>query len=274
MEPGSRVVTGSVGTAVSWLLEGIVFVVVGLQLRDVVVGIGMNPPGVVAIGTVIVVAVLVAVRFAWLLLADQALPAILRRRHARWSESMLTAWAGMRGAVSLAAVLTLPILLPDGRAFPQRDLIVFITFVVILVTLLGQGLTLPWMARRLTPTHEHHEDAREEARARREAADAGLACLERLCRDEPGRDEVVDQLRRRMQNRVLGADEHLAQLDPDGPAPDGELPRETYRRYGQAMLVAERARLLSLRDAGRLSEDAFVRIQRELDLEQAALLVR
>ena len=295
MEPASRVITGSVRTAVSWLLEGMIFLLVGLQLRDVVAGIGANPPGVVLGATVAVVLTLLVVRFVWVVLTEQTLAALLRRRHASWGESTLTAWAGMRGAVSLAAVLTLPILLPDGRAFPQRDLIVFVTFVVILVTLLGQGLTLPALARRIPGAcGEQEQEAREEARARRAAADAALECLEHIDDDEPGRHEVVDQLRRRAHNRRLAADEALqaaggaaedpvspgilgdaAAADPDaGESATDEPARETYRRYGQAMLVAERSRLLALRDAGRLSEDAFGRIQRELDLEQAALTVR
>ncbi|MCD2196112.1 Na+/H+ antiporter [Actinomycetospora endophytica] len=320
MEPAARVVTGSVRTAVSYLLEGMVFLLVGLQLREVLTGIGANPPGVVIGATAAVVGTLLVVRFAWVALTEQAFATLLRRRHASWSESTLTAWAGMRGAVSLAAVLTLPLALPDGRAFPQRDLIVFVTFVVILVTLLGQGLSLPTLARHLPGAiGEQEQDARQEARARRAAADAALECLEHIDHDEPGRHEVVDQLRRRAHNRRLAADEALraaggtaqdpvspgilgaAESDGGGsddasadgvgarsgagahcepPRPDvanaaaDEPARETYRRYGQAMLVAERSRLLALRDAGKLSEDAFGRIQRELDLEQAALTVR
>lgn len=299
MEPGARVVTGSVRTAVSWLLEGIVFVVVGLQLRGVVDGIRQVPVGVVVLATVAVVAVLIAVRFVWLVLADQALPALIRRRQASWAESTLTAWAGMRGAVSLAAVLTLPLVLPDGGPFPQRDLVIFVTFVVILVTLLGQGLTLPLLARRLPGARsEADQDDVDEARARLDAAHAAMACLDRMHQEHTGRDEVVDQLRRRVHNRIQSADEQLsaaldhaaadrprpadprtggaADLEPDRSPPghEDELPRETYRRYGQAMLIAERGRLLTLRDSGRLSESAFTRIQRELDLEQASLLVR
>lgn len=295
MDPAARVITGSVRTAVSWLLEGMIFLLVGLQLRDVLAGIGANPPGVVAGAAAAVVLTLLVVRFVWVVLMEQALAGALHRRHATWSESTLTAWAGMRGAVSLAAVLTLPLTLPDGQAFPQRDLIVFLTFVVILVTLLGQGLTLPALARRLPGVcGEQEQEAREEARARRAAADAALECLEHIDDDEPGRHEVVDQLRRRAHNRRLAADEALsaaggtaddpvspgilgddATADPDvGETANAEPARETYRRYGQAMLAAERTRLLALRDAGRLSEDAFGRIQRELDLEQAALTVR
>ncbi|NMO88499.1 Na+/H+ antiporter [Actinomycetospora sp. TBRC 11914] len=326
MEPGARVVTGAVRTAVSWLLEGMVFLVVGLQLRQVVVGISGMAPGVVAGVTLAVVGTVVAVRFAWVVLAEQGLATLLRRRHASWTETTLTAWSGMRGAVSLAAVLTLPVALPDGRAFPQRDLVVFVTFVVILATLLGQGVTLPALARRLPGTHgEAVEEAQEEARARRLAADAALECLEQLEREEPGRRQVVEQLRRRVQNRIEAATEAEeaaeAQADAAGPGsadadggepgeaapetPEHELPdpeaagrggttesvaapashddegdgahestRESYRRYGQAMLVAERSRLLALRNAGTLGEDAFVRIQHELDLEQAAMIVR
>lgn len=294
MEPGARVVTGAVRTAVSWLLEGMVFLLVGLQLRSVVSGISGLPPLAVAGVTVAVVVTLVAVRFAWVVLSEQLAGIVLGRRHASWSESILTSWAGMRGAVSLAAVLTLPV------AFPQRDLIVFVTFVVILVTLLGQGLTLPALARRLpTARDEAGEEAQEEARARRLAADAALECLEEIERENPGRELVVEQLRRRVTNRMEaasealeaasdgfdaessgrgGAVESVAECDDEHGEDRDERPhegvRDTYRRYGQAMLVAERARLLALRDAGTLPEEAFVRLQHELDLEQAALTVR
>jgi CPA1 family monovalent cation:H+ antiporter len=285
-----------------------VFLVVGLQLRRVVAGIGGKAPSAVAAVTLAVVGTLIVVRFAWVVAAEQGLATALHRRHASWTETTLTAWSGMRGAVSLAAVLTLPVVLPDGRAFPQRDLIVFVTFVVILATLLGQGTTLPALARRLPGTHgEVVEEAQEEARARRMAADAALECLEQLERDDPGRRAVVEQLRRRVQNRIDAATEAQAEADAqaDGGSSDGvdapddqaagrggatasvaapaghdeddrpaESTRESYRRYGQAMLVAERSRLLALRNAGTLGEDAFVRIQHELDLEQAALVVR
>ncbi|GAA4852650.1 Na+/H+ antiporter [Actinomycetospora corticicola] len=297
MEPGARVVTGSVRTAVSWLLEGIVFLLVGLKLRDVIAGLASTPLAVVITSSVAVVITLVVVRVVWLALTEQAIPAALGHRSATWGESTLTAWAGMRGAVSLAAVLTLPLVMPDGQAFPQRDLIVFLTFVVILATLLGQGLTLPLLARRLAGGgSEVATEARQEAHARREAADAALACLEDMEQDDRGGDEVVDQLRRRVQNRRHDADEQLAALEspshtdgagtadsdpqaflePRAATDNGqqELPRDTYRRYGQAMITAERSRLLSLRDEGNLTEAAFNRIQRELDLEQAALLVR
>ncbi|MCD2186965.1 Na+/H+ antiporter [Actinomycetospora soli] len=301
MEPGARVVTGAVRTAVSWLLEGMVFLLVGLQLRSVVTGISGMPPLAVAGVTVAVVVTLVVVRFAWMVLTEQVAGTALGRRHASWSETILTSWAGMRGAVSLAAVLTLPL------AFPQRDLIVFVTFVVILVTLLGQGLSLPALARRLpSARNEAGEEAQEEARARRLAADAALECLEEIERENPGREPVVEQLRRRVNNRMAaaseafeaasdafdpeggaesagrgGAVESVAEAesedesgDEGGPERTQEGVRDTYRRYGQAMLVAERSRLLALRDAGTLGEEAFVRLQHELDLEQAALTVR
>lgn len=294
MEPGARVVTGSVRTALSWLLEGVVFLLVGLELGEVVAGLASTPLRVVVVSAVSVVITLIVVRVVWLALTEQAAPAAVGRRRASWGESTLTAWAGMRGAVSLAAVLTLPLVVPDGRAFPQRDLIVFLTFVVIVATLLGQGLTLPLLARRLVGgDSEAAAEARQEAQARREAADAAMARLEEMHRDAPGGEEIVDQLRRRVQNRVRAADEQLAAIETEARAdtadsdprayleprraPDTgqpELPRDTYRRFSQAMIVAERARLLALRDDGRLGEDAFVRIQRELDLEQAALLVR
>ena len=294
MDPGARVVTGSVRTALSWLLEGVVFLLVGLELREVVAGLASTPLRVVVVSAVSVVITLIVVRVVWLALTEQAAPAAVGRRRASWGESTLTAWAGMRGAVSLAAVLTLPLVVPDGRAFPQRDLIVFLTFVVIVATLLGQGLTLPLLARRLVGgDSEAAAEARQEAQARLEAADAAMARLEEMHRDAPGGEEIVDQLRRRVQNRVRAADEQLAAIDTEARAdtadsdprayleprraPDTgqqELPRDTYRRFGQAMIVAERARLLALRDQGRLGEDGFVRIQRELDLEQAALLVR
>ncbi|MCD2191704.1 hypothetical protein [Actinomycetospora soli] len=171
-------------------------------------------------------------------------------------------------------------------------MIVFLTFVVILATLLGQGLTLTLLARRLVGgDSEAAVESQQEARARREAADAAMARLEEMHRDAPGGEEIVDQLRRRVQNRVRAADEQLAAIGTQADIAEGdpraylepraapgagqqELPRDTYRRFGQSMIIAERARLLALRDDGRLGEDAFFRIQRELDLEQAALLVR
>jgi CPA1 family monovalent cation:H+ antiporter len=172
----------------------------------------------------------------------------------------------MRGAVSLAAALALPLTTDTGAPFPGRDLIVFLTFAVILATLVGQGLTLPLLIRALRLEDDGRDD-REDARARIHVAEAALARLEELVDEEWVRDDTVERVRGSFAFRTS---RFRARLD-DGD--DGEIERRSqdYQRLVRELLDAERQALVDLRRSGAISNDVWIRVARDLDLEDARL---
>ena len=176
-------------------------------------------------------------------------------------------WAGMRGVVSIAAAVALPLTIDAGGAFPQRDLVIYLSFVVVVGTLVVQGFTLPWLIRRLhVAAVDDTADLLAEAEAQQHAAAAAVDRLDVLLADEPDvDDDVVERLRTRTQGRALTAWERL------GGAGSPEPPSATYRRLRRQMLAAERDTFVKLRDAGRLDDELLRSVHRELDLEEAML---
>ena len=182
-----------------------------------------------------------------------------------WTYPTVLAWAGMRGVVSLAAAFALP------SDFPERDLILFLTFVVVIGTLLLQGLTLPALIRRLGVVgREEQQDLIKEAGAQHAAANAALQRLDaELAEDGDVPEDVVARLREKAELRQLGAWERLGGQE----AGDGytEPPTVTFRRLRRAMIEAEREVFIEMRDRGQIDEEVLSRVQRELDLEESIL---
>jgi CPA1 family monovalent cation:H+ antiporter len=171
----------------------------------------------------------------------------------------------MRGVVSLAAAYALP------PGFPQRTLILFLTFVVVIGTLLLQGLTLPTLIRRLGVVgREEQQDLIREAGAQHAAANAALLRLdEEIAANGEVPDDVVARLREKAELRQLGAWERLGGQDGgDGAAVP---PTVSYRRLRRAMIDAEREVFIGMRDRGQIDEEVLSRVQRELDLEESIL---
>jgi CPA1 family monovalent cation:H+ antiporter len=228
-------------------------------------GIGGLSTGAVALDAVAVCAAVILVRFAWVFPATY-LPRLLWRRVREadpapgWREPAIVAWTGMRGAVSLAAALALP------TNFPERDLIVFLTFAVILVTLVGQGLTLPWLIRLL-----HLEDdggaEREDAKARIKAAEAALERLEELEAEGWVRDDTAERTRAQYRFRTNRFRARYDGVDEDGV----EDRSQQYQRLRRELLEAERQAVIGLRNEGRITEDVMQRVQRDIDLEDLRL---
>jgi Na+/H+ antiporter len=275
MTAASRLVTKSVWKVIEFLLQGIVFALIGLQLRDVLNGLRGYDPAVVAAAAVAVTAAVIGVRFVWMFPAAYGTRLLARSRQdaapRSWREPLVVAWAGMRGVVSLAAAFALPLTTSTGAPFPQRDLLLFLTFVVIGVTLVGQGLTMPALIRRLALAGpDPAVDALQEASAQQQAAGAALERLEALLRSERVPPGVAQQLRQRAESRTLAAWERLG--SPTTGAEGFPTPSAAYRRLRREMLTAEREVLVRLRDNGRLDEEVQRRIQWELDLEEATLL--
>jgi CPA1 family monovalent cation:H+ antiporter len=248
-----------------YLLNAVLFILVGLQLHPILSGVsGRSVASLVGQAT-LVSGVVIAVRLAWEFtvpyltrLLDRRPAQVTRRMGAR--ERLVLGWSGMRGAVSLAAALALP------KDFPQRDLLVFLTFAVILATLVVQGLTLPSLIRRLRVRGDDAEE-REEVRARLVATDAALARLEELAGEEWTRDDTVERLRGLYQFRHRRLKARAGIFEDDGTE-DRSL---AYQRLVRELLEAQRHAIVRLRNQGTISNDVMHRIERELDLEDTRL---
>src|SRR5262249_30486186 len=195
-----------------------------------------------------------------------AAPKWIVRRISSWRGGVFLSWAGMRGAVSLAAALALPLGTNSGQPFPGRDLIVFLTFAVILVTLVGQGLTLPLVIRGLR-IEDDGLDVREEAKARVRAAEAALARLEELVDEEWVREDTAERLRGAYRFRT---DRFRARFD-DGDDGAIEARSQDFQRLVRSLLAAERDAVSELRQTGVISNDVWIRVTRDLDLEELRL---
>jgi CPA1 family monovalent cation:H+ antiporter len=189
-----------------------------------------------------------------------------RARRVGARQRLVVGWSGMRGAVSLAAALALPLETRAGQAFPGRSLIVFMTFAVILATLVLQGLTLPSLIRRLGVTDDGTEE-QEELRGRLGATDAALARLEELAAEQWTRDDTVERMRGLYQFRRRRLKARAGYVQDDGYQ-DRSL---AYQRLVRELLEAQRQAILRLRNQGAISNDVMHRIERDLDLEDSRL---
>ena len=257
------------GTAVweivQYLLNALLFVLVGLQLPVVVDALGDMPGGELLGYAALVSLTVIVVRFAWVFAVLHA-PKWIARRMSNWRGAVFLSWAGMRGALSLAAALALPLETDAGTPFPSRDLILFLTFAVILVTLVGQGLTLPLVIRWLGLEDDGIE-SREDAKARIHAAEAALARLEELVDEEWVREDTAERVRGAYRFRTSRFRARLTDEDEDGI----ESRSQDYQRLRHELLEAERQALVALRRSGAISNDVWLRVGRDLDLEDLRL---
>jgi CPA1 family monovalent cation:H+ antiporter len=263
--PQVRLQGVAVWEIVQYLLNALLFVLVGLQLPVVVDALG-DIPGARLLGYAALVSVTVIVlRFAWVFAVLHA-PKKIARRISSWRGAVFLSWAGMRGALSLAAALALPLETDAGASFPGRDLILFLTFSVILATLVGQGLTLPLVIRVLG-LEDDGIDAREEAKARIRAAEAAIARLDELESEEWVREDTAGRLRGLYSFRT---DRFRARFE-DGDDGAIEMRSQDYQRLRRELLEAEREAVLDLRRTGAISNDVWIRVARDLDLEDQRL---
>ncbi|HEY6745966.1 MAG TPA: Na+/H+ antiporter [Mycobacteriales bacterium] len=255
---------------IEFLLESVVFALIGLQLPGVLDALSERSAGTLALAGAVALGATIGARFVWMYpgtYVPRLIPAVgARDPKPPWTYPTVLAWAGMRGVVSLAAASGLP------EDFPERDLIRFLTFVVVVGTLLVQGLTLPWLIRRLGVVgSEEQQDLIREAGAQHAAANAALARLDQeLAGDGTVPEDVVSRLREKAEIRQLGAWERLGgRGGSDGAAM--EPPTVSFRRLRRAMIEAEREVFIDLRDRGQIDDEVLLRVQRELDLEESIL---
>jgi monovalent cation/hydrogen antiporter len=267
--PETRLVGENVWVLWIYVINAFVFLAIGLQLRGFVHSAEARAllPAALAIS-----ALLIVVRIVWVYLAawiPRALVPGLSERDPMppWQAIFVLAWTGMRGIVSLAAALALPVATARGAPFPGRDAIVFITFVVIFVTLVGQGLTLIPLVRWLRVGREGDAEQRE-IEVRVAALEAGLQKIAELNARASTRDEreIVERLREEYVHRVEHLRSHAAGRSGE------ETPASRFDHEAQAAaLQAERRAITRLRDDGAIPDDIFRRVQYDLDLAETRL---
>jgi monovalent cation/hydrogen antiporter len=250
----------------TFLMNALLFVLIGLQLPNILDGLSGESAGFLLGVAAAVAAVVVATRVLWILTTPYVIRALDRRpsqraRRAGWRPRMVLAWSGMRGAVSLAAALALP-----GDT-PQRDLVVFVTFAVIFATLVLQGLTLPVVIRKLGVHDDDGAEAQEELRARLVATQAALSRIEELGMEDWTRDDTIERITRMYDYRRRRLKARAGKIEDDGY----EDRSASYQRIVREVLEAQRAAVVGLRNEGTISNDVMHRIERELDLEDQRL---
>jgi Na+/H+ antiporter len=259
---------------VIYLIEGMLFLLTGFQMRLLFEKSKAFPLHDILAATALVTVMVIVARFAWVFPAIY-LPRLSKRVRTRdpsppWQNAFVLAFTGVRGAVSLAAALAIPFALPDGESFPYRDLILFVTFGVIFITLVGFGLALPPVARWLgvaeTGRAELVAEHESEIAARREALDAALKSLDALTENRELSDEVIKLLRARHEIR--------ANQLPDSLNPDAHDVSAAGTRLTRELIATERKFIHMLLRDGKITDETRRRIERDLDLEEASLANR
>jgi monovalent cation/hydrogen antiporter len=258
-------------TILSFILNAALFTLIGLQLPVVVEGLDgwstaeLAGAGLAVCGAVVLTRAAFVLPFLYL---PKRLFRGMRERHPspRWEYGALISWAGMRGAVSLAAALAIPLETDAGEPFPAREPIIFLAFCVILFTLVVQGLSLPALIRALG-IEADDGDEREEAKARLRAAEAALARLEELTGEEWVREDTLERTRGLYRFR---SDRFAQRLDGREESAVEEQSQQ-YQRLRRELLDAERDAVLELRRAGVISDDVMNRVLRDIALEDVRL---
>ncbi|MFD7031821.1 Na+/H+ antiporter [Streptomyces sp. NPDC059917] len=264
----TRLQEEAVWRVVAFVLESVVFALIGLQLPVVLKGLAQYEGGAAAWYAVFVFLVVVVARFAWVFPAT-FLPRMLsgrirgREPDTNWKAPVVVGWAGMRGVVSLAIAFSVPI------SVPHRNLILFLTFTTVIATLVVQGLTLPPLIRLLRlPPRDAHAETLAEAQAQSEASRAAEERLAELLADPSNAlpPPLAERLRTVLERRRNAVWERLGEVN----AVTGESADDVYRRLAREMIEAEREVFVTLRDQRRIDDEMLRALLRRLDLEEAA----
>ncbi|SHH24913.1 sodium/proton antiporter, CPA1 family [Jatrophihabitans endophyticus] len=257
----SRIAENSNWRTVQFLLENVVFLLIGLQIRTLLADArDEHLPWLEVVGIcAIVLVVTIVARIVWMAAATTTLK-LVRGNAWSWQVSAVVSWAGMRGVVTLAAVFVLP------NETPRKSLLALAAFAVVAGTLLLQGLTLPWLVRRTgLPGPDPAEDALQSAGLVHTAAQAGIAALDEVRTDDDP-EEVVEALRERAMSRSNRLWEQLGRAQSEL-----EPPAAAYRRLRLQMLSAERGSILEARDRGVYDDEVLRRSLQAIDLEESLL---
>ncbi|WP_274561911.1 Na+/H+ antiporter [Streptomyces spiramyceticus] len=270
----TRLQEHAVWKMVSFVLESAVFALIGLQLPYVLDGLGRYGGGQAAWYAFAVFAAVVVVRFVWVFPATylpRIMSARIREREpgVTWTSPVIVGWAGMRGVVSLAIAFSIPLTVDQGEPFPERNLVLFLTFTTVIATLVVQGLTLAPLIRLLKlPRRDTYAETLAEAQAQSEASAAAEARLDELLADPRNAlpQPLADRLRTVLERRRNAVWERLGGVNEE----TGESADDTYRRLAGEMIAAERAVFVELRDRRQIDDEMLRSLMRRLDLEEAA----
>jgi Na+/H+ antiporter len=259
----------------NFLLNALLFGLVGLQLQPILDELdGFSWPelvGYAALVWVVVLAVRIVSGPPIAYIPRWVWPGLAERDPAPpWQFIAFVAWSGMRGGVTLAAALAIPLSIDSGAPFPDRSLVIFLAFSVVLGTLVLQGLSLPGLVRLLGLEEDYVDEAREEAKARIHASEAALERLDELIDEGSVRPDTAERVRGSYSFRSSRFRARLDDMD------DGEIEERSlaYQRLRRELLATERRALLELRNEGEISTDVMQRVERDLDLEDSRLDVQ
>jgi monovalent cation/hydrogen antiporter len=283
----SRLQATAVWHLEDFLLQGFVFLLIGQQIVPVVRGLKAYPTTTIWAAAAVSLGVVLLLRPLWLAMT-QSLPRALRRRRgqppAEGTEGYLSgreiavlSWAGTRGVISLAAIFTLPLITSDGHPFPGRDLLLFCAFLVVLVTLIGQGLTFGPVARILGVRADLTDAALVRTQARAASVQAGLARLDQIATDDDVLGVAVpapalDALRTSLEQKARRYRQLLGRLEAgEDAAPTATPQYEAAVQARRSIIDAQREELLRWRDAGHLPDASLRMLERELDHEERTL---
>lgn len=261
LTPRARERVGGFWVTIVFMLNALIFVLVGMQFHHIVSVLGPIPAWRLALYAIAVSVTVIAVRMAWVF-GQGLLPSTNEPEHeegkADWSHVAVLAWSGMRGGVSLAAALAIPLQTAAGP-FPHRNLIIFLTFCVLIATLIGQGGTLPWLLRGLGV----QSDGTDEREARAALAKTARTALSEL-RKAAERTDIPEPVIRMLRERFAGRWRGFSGTDRNAPAAQHS---DKYRHLAAELLDAQRDTLLDMRRRGEVDNTVFRKIQRLLDLE-------
>lgn len=267
----TRLQANAVWEVLIFLLNGFVFLLIGLQLHGILDTVASSSVLGLLVDAVLVCLTVVLVRIICVF-AVTYLPFLpgartqARNPYPDWRNVMIIAWTGMRGGVSLAAALALPLTIANGQAFPARDLAIFLTFCVIIVTLVLQGLSLILLIRWLRPEQDTSLE-QEHAQAHITAAHAALEHLSELATEDDIPEEYLNRLRSHYEKKIK-----LLKARNDEDKDEQHENRATAKQHlYQEALTAERAAIIKLRDQGHIDDEALRVVERELDLEEQRL---
>jgi CPA1 family monovalent cation:H+ antiporter len=267
--PGVRLQTSAVWDALAFILNGLVFILIGLQMHYVLAAIQGYSVRTLALYAGLFSVLVVALRMVWVFPSAHVAYAIRRKFGHQKVQTptnrsiLVIGWTGMRGGIALAAAISLPQLMTDGRPFAQRNLILFLAYSVILVTLVLQGLTLPWLVRALGLANAEEENP-EEAMARRKMLEAALHYLEECKLEDEHLSALYEDLSGHYRHR-------LKAVTGQGKLTGAQ--EESHQRFSEIAREAvevERRTALRLRNTGQINDETLRTLERELDLREAS----
>ena len=256
-----------------FILNGVIFILIGLQLPSILKGITEHHSLVALIGYGLLIGVVaMVVRMLWVF-PGAYVPRMLSKKireaetKPSWKAVFITGWTGMRGVVSLAAALALPTVMENGQPFPLRDEILFLTFVVIMFTLLFQGLSLPFLVKKLNMPSSNEEEI-EEQKARVKLANSVILHIEENYALGIVHDDVLNQVKNKYELKI----NHLnGKVRTEGNVKNSTALFDQLNKMQKELLTVEREVILKMHKQGAVGEEVLRRLEYELDLEESRL---